>query len=198
VEKQEAKKEPHAPLPTTKRLHGLLTSVSEELPDQPLYFLLPNLCSTLRCVVPPRHQFVAQMEKLGYKVSAQHKEPDAIKTDAPNDVVWDVLRNWVRLNPISAKRAQKGGETWGGKGGMTASMKILETEPKFTCDFEDLKSNSLKTRKKAVRYPMNPEPNWGPKARAIGKRAADEEGGEGQSRPAKKKAQADAEEKNQV
>eukprot|EP00520_Triparma_pacifica_P018263 CAMPEP_0118635056 /NCGR_PEP_ID=MMETSP0785-20121206/1874_1 /TAXON_ID=91992 /ORGANISM="Bolidomonas pacifica, Strain CCMP 1866" /LENGTH=608 /DNA_ID=CAMNT_0006526067 /DNA_START=62 /DNA_END=1885 /DNA_ORIENTATION=+ len=174
VEDQEERKEPHAPLPTTKRLHGLLTTAFEELPDQPLYYLLPNLCSTLRCTVPPRPQFIAQMEKLGFKVSAQHKEPDAIKTDAPNDVIWDVLRNWVRLHPISAKRAQKGGETWGGKGGLTASMKILETEPKFLCDFEDLSAKSLKGRKKATRFPMNPEKHWGPKARAVGKRAVDE------------------------
>ena len=204
VEDQKTGKvEPHAPLPTTKRLHGLLTTAFEELPDQPLYYLLPNLCSTLRCTVPPRSQFIAQMEKLGYKVSASHKEADAIKTDAPNDVIWDVLRNWVRLHPISAKRKQKGGETWGGKDGLTASMKILQTEPKFQCDFEDLSSKSLQERKKATRYPMNPEANWGPKSRGglgvVGKRAAeetkekemgeDEKGGEdggGESRPKKK------------
>ncbi|GMH73023.1 hypothetical protein TL16_g06072 [Triparma laevis f. inornata] len=154
----------HDPLPTSKRLHGLLTTVSEELSDCPLYYLLPDLASTCRAQVPPRGAFLAQLEELGYRVSATHKEADAIKTDAPNDVVWDLMRNWVRLNPVAAKRERKD-ESKPNKG-ETAGMLILEKEPKFFCDFKTKKNQKLLNRKKATRYPQNPEANWGPKARA--------------------------------
>ena len=60
---------------------------SSQLSDCPLYYLLPDLASTCRAQVPPRGTFLAQLEELGYRVSATHKEADAIKTDAPNDVI---------------------------------------------------------------------------------------------------------------
>ena len=146
VENQEKIKEPFAPLPTTKRLHGLLTSVSEELVDVPLFYRMPDLASTLKCSVPPRRQFVAQLEQLGYKVSAQHKDADAVKTDAPNDVLWDVMRNWVRLHPPSKpKKAPKN------DGVVTSGMLIMQKEPKFTCDFKSQNSQSLAARKSACR-----------------------------------------------
>ena len=31
----------------------------------------------------------------GYKVSASHAMAGSVKTDAPMDVIWDVMRSWV-------------------------------------------------------------------------------------------------------
>lgn len=31
----------------------------------------------------------------GYKVSISHANPMSIKTNAPNDVIWDIIRAWV-------------------------------------------------------------------------------------------------------
>ena len=31
----------------------------------------------------------------GYKVSLSHANANAVKTDAPHNVVWDIMRNWV-------------------------------------------------------------------------------------------------------
>ena len=177
------------PLPTTKRLHGLLTAASEELPDQPLYYLLPDLASTLRCQIPPRGKFIAQLEKLGYKVSASHKEPDALKTDAPTSILWDVMRNWVRLNPVDQKRSKEAAEEKGK--GVTPGVLILAKEAAFTCEFEDDGKEGVRGRKKATRYPLNPEANWGPK-RAAGRfgskrgREKDGVGGEGGDEEGKK------------
>jgi len=36
------------PIATRDRLHGLLTSVTEELNDVPLYYTLPELCQTVK------------------------------------------------------------------------------------------------------------------------------------------------------
>ena len=62
------------PLGTKTRLHGLLTSVSEELSDCPLFYDLTDLASTLRVTVPPTIQFKSALMNAGYRVSSQHKE----------------------------------------------------------------------------------------------------------------------------
>jgi hypothetical protein len=36
----------------------------------------------------------------GYKVSGSHCSPKAIKTNAPSSVVWDILRAYVKTNPV--------------------------------------------------------------------------------------------------
>ena len=82
------------PSQTKDRLHGLLTAVSEELPDVPLYYTLPSLCETVHCSSPKMDDVRSALVNAGYRVSAFHKEADAIKTDAPNSVVWDIMRCW--------------------------------------------------------------------------------------------------------
>ncbi len=90
-----------------KELHGLLTSVSEELNDVPLYYVLPDLCHTLGCQTPPLKTFKAALINAGYRVSGYHKEPQAIKTDAPNHVVWDILREWCKEHPPKKNSKKK-------------------------------------------------------------------------------------------
>lgn len=141
-------------LATRTQLLGLLTTVSEELPDVPLYFTVPSLSRTLACQSPPLNQVKAALINAGYRVSGYHKEPQALKTDAPNKVLWDVLRTWIRQNP-NKKKPQEG----------SAAEKILATEPTIDVDFTIPKS--LKNMKKDFcRFPMNPQPNWGPKPKA--------------------------------
>jgi tRNA (guanine26-N2/guanine27-N2)-dimethyltransferase len=89
--------------PTKERLHGLLTTISEELVDVPLYYTLPGLCKTLHCSSLRMSQMQGALHAAGYHASQFHKEPDAIKTDAPNDVVWDIMRCWVKKHPIHKK-----------------------------------------------------------------------------------------------
>jgi len=104
---------------TRRRLQGLLTSVSEEL-DTPLYYTLPGLCQALKCTSPPLRAFKGAIVNAGYKVSGYHKEPSAVKTDAPGHVVWDIMRAWVEENPLKKKPVE----------GSTAE-KILATERKL-------------------------------------------------------------------
>lgn len=90
-----------------KEIHGLLTSVSEELNDVPLYYVLPDLCHTLGCSTPPMKKFKAALINAGYRVSGYHKEPNAVKTDAPNHVVWDILRVWCKEHPPKKNSKKK-------------------------------------------------------------------------------------------
>lgn len=144
------------PLKSHDMLHGLLTAVSEELVDVPLYYLLPDLCKVIGCVTPPMIKIKAALANSGYKCSGQHKEPMAVKTDAPPKVIWDIMRTWTKLNSPQ-------GKVYGEIAG-----KIMSTEPEINVDFT-IPPNFDK-RKKAKRFPMNPERDWGPKPKARGKR----------------------------
>jgi tRNA (guanine26-N2/guanine27-N2)-dimethyltransferase len=126
---------------------------------------------------------------LSYAVSQSHCNPDAVKTDAPQEVLWDVLRCWVKKNPINAKRKKgqgKKGKDGVDASGMTIGNRILSKEPKLEADFtvpSELRRKKV-ARAGIARYPHNPEENWGPKALATNvtmaeKKARREGGGEG-------------------
>ena len=142
-------------LATSERLRGLLTSCHEELEDAPLYYLIPDLCSAVKSSAVPLMVFRAALLNAGYQVSGYHKEPQAIKTNAPSHVVWDVIRTWCRQNP--PKRAPTGG-----------AEKILSVEPSTKIQFT---SSSLRRPNRGiVRFPENPQPHWGPKPKASGQK----------------------------
>ena len=189
------------PLHRKTAIHGLLTVCGEELSDVPLYYTLPDLAHTLRCPCPPANVFKAALANAGYRMSAYHKEPNALKTDAPNSVIWDVMRAWCKDHPPkkegkkSKKKQMKkqklrdakigGDNADGGEEGIpgntsealkSAGDLILATEPKIFVDFTI--PQGLDKKKKAQRFPMNPEKNWGPKPRATNKRKALKESSE--------------------
>ena len=176
---------PLRPLHTANTLHGLLVSASEELNDVPLYYQLPSLCSQVNSSTIPKDAFWAALVNAGYRVSGYHKDPTAVKTDAPNHVVWDVVRTWCKKHPPHKRKESKKH----GKGGkqqqrerqdgtnkspvVDVADKILSNEVRTEVDFTI--PESFGRRKKAIRYAMNPEANWGPKKAASGrnKRKAD-------------------------
>ena len=144
---------------TRKRLQGLLTSVSEEI-DTPLFYNLSALCKDLHTSSPPVDIMKAGLHNAGYKVSGYHKEPMAIKTDAPSSVVWDVLRSWLMKNPPHKSPPD----------GSVAEI-ILSKKPSIDVDLTIPKSMKKQKKRgtgqnKISRFPMNPERHWGPKRKA--------------------------------
>lgn len=147
------------PVPTKPRLTGLLTAVSEELNDVPFYTSLSDLCSTMNCKGMPMIEMKAALINAGYRVSNFHKDPIAIKTDAPNGVLWDIMRAFVKKSPsdgISKKKKLQ-----------ASSVIIMEksNNTDIVVDFT-VPECLLGEKKKALRFPPNPEANWGPKRRA--------------------------------
>eukprot|EP01041_Mallomonas_annulata_P001576 gene1576-3049_t len=140
---------------TIVRLKGLLTSVSEELKDVPLYYMLPDLASTLHVSSPIMRDVQAALINAGYRVSQSHREPNAVKTDAPAEVVWDIMRCWcAKYAPeVLTKKYSP------------SCTAILTKTPKLVADFT-IPEILLQPKKKATRFPPNPEINWGPKRRA--------------------------------
>lgn len=145
---------------TSDRIYGLLVSCYEELDDVPLYYSLPSLAKTLHISTPPIESIRNALINAGYQVSGYHKEPSAIKTNASNQVMWDILKHWVQLHPPKKPTPPN-----------SIAAKILSIPStlntvNFSTPTSPKPSFNSHTTKKITRFPMNPEAHWGPKPAA--------------------------------
>ena len=146
-----------AELASAKRLIGMLTSILEELPDVPLFHQLSHMCNVLHVPSPTMNSVVSALMRQGYRVSRSHTDPQAIKTDAPNRALWDVLRCYTRGQPTRTK----------GLSETSPAHAILAIAPLVEADFTPLKeANKLLEKRdesgnKLSKFMPNPE-EWGP------------------------------------
>ncbi|XP_051121016.1 probable tRNA (guanine(26)-N(2))-dimethyltransferase 2 isoform X2 [Andrographis paniculata] len=141
--------------PAFDRISAVLTTISEELPDVPLFLSLHNLCATLKCTSPSAVVFRSAVINAGYRISGSHVNPLGLKTDAPMEVIWDIMRCWVKNHPIKAQPEDQPGSV------------ILSKEPVLQANFARAVSSLSKAQaKKVARFLPNPESHWGPKLRA--------------------------------
>ncbi|KAI7884382.1 N2,N2-dimethylguanosine tRNA methyltransferase [Lichtheimia hyalospora FSU 10163] len=145
---------------THQRMKGMLTVISEEV-DAPLYWTIQRLTGTLHCNSPPLVDIFSAILNAGYKVSTSHCGPGTLKTNAPSHVVWDVFRTWIKDHPVVMENIPEN----------SPARAILKQEPTTQISFARHKDAYPESRSiKIARYPQNPAPNWGPKARAGKKR----------------------------
>ncbi|CAD7080147.1 unnamed protein product [Hermetia illucens] len=151
-------REPLTQLVTNRRIVGKLSVISEELPDVPLYYSLDKLCSVLRLEIIPVLKFRSALLHAGYEVSYSHACKNSIKTNAPPEVLWDILRCWSKRHPVKPERLVDG----------SATKAILEQVVEKEYNLDDIHPNANpKSRKEALaRYPENPAAHWGPGTRA--------------------------------
>ncbi|EFN69298.1 Probable N(2),N(2)-dimethylguanosine tRNA methyltransferase [Camponotus floridanus] len=143
-------------LGTSKRMEGVLTMIHEEL-DVPLYYTLDRLMSIVKCDVPSILKFRSALLNAGYKVSYSHASKTSIKTDASNDVIWDIVRAWEKEHP--AKREKLAEDS--------PAARILNAS--FTRDIsfaEHPLANPISRQRHLSRFQQNPTVNWGPGVRA--------------------------------
>ncbi|KAJ1958481.1 RNA methyltransferase tRNA(m5U54)methyltransferase [Dipsacomyces acuminosporus] len=140
---------------TQPRMKGMLKVILEELDDVPFHYTLSELCSAVRASCPPLVQVNSAILNAGYRVSGIHTRQGSIKTDAPQKVIWDILRTLVKTAGRSSKITEG-----------SPADKILSKEATTKVDFTQHKDANPESRRiKLVRYQINPEKNWGPKAR---------------------------------
>jgi len=120
-----------------------------------------------------------------------HHEPQAIKTDAPAEAVWDVMRSYCQVRVLCVCLCVFCGESWShvfclqrfppaittaaasssssgkgkGKNVAPSAHAILARPVTRAVDFT-VPAALRGPRKKAARWAPNPEDNWGPKRRA--------------------------------
>lgn len=143
--------------PAHKKMHGILTSVMEELPEPPLFISVHTLSQILKCQPPSTTLFRSALHNAGYRVSSCHASPLGLKTDAPFNVIWDIMRCWVKEHPIVGK---------GPTSPTDPGTVILSKEPTLKANFARANSALSKAKVDGVaRFVQNPA-NWGPKPRA--------------------------------
>ncbi|QLQ82419.1 hypothetical protein HG537_0H01810 [Torulaspora globosa] len=153
---------------TRKRIEGMLTLAKNELRDSPFYFSPNHISSVLKLQVPPLKRIAAGLGSLGYNCSLTHAQPSSLKTDAPWEAIWHVMKE---SDPSNKKDLTKMNPN-------STGFRILANEPQWLPDplretlanlsFEpNDQSGQLESLRKLkiVRYQENPTKNWGPKAR---------------------------------
>ncbi|KAF9870346.1 N2, N2-dimethylguanosine tRNA methyltransferase [Colletotrichum karsti] len=101
---------------TTTRIEGMLqTALEEYIPgpepaqavdpkdrelarvdDYPFFVMPSRLAGTLNTQQPPDDVFRGALRHLGYRVTRSHCRPGSVKTDAPWEAIWFIMREWVR------------------------------------------------------------------------------------------------------
>ncbi|XP_009624965.1 tRNA (guanine(26)-N(2))-dimethyltransferase 1-like isoform X3 [Nicotiana tomentosiformis] len=141
--------------PAYDRICAVLTAISEELPDVPLFLSLHNISATLKCTSPSAVMFHSAVINAGYRISGTHMNPLGLKTDAPMHTIWDIMRCWVKNHPVKAQPSNQAGSV------------ILAKEPVLQANFAQAVASLSKAQaKKVARFLPNPERHWGPKLRA--------------------------------
>lgn len=170
------------------RVEALIRLLENEVSGVPLFLHLPSMCKTLNVKMPPTASIRAALQAKGYKVSHSHVDPSSLKTTAPTALVWDILRIWAKkVGSSHFKNLEMLDDSCGVQNNdrrRCAGERILAKEPSLIVAEDvnfDIKKDSLTRRgdgSKQVRFPHNPERNWGPKARAGKRQRFSEEDGE--------------------
>lgn len=162
------------------RIDALVTVLAEEVPNAPLFMHLADMCRVLKCQSPPTASLRAAIESKGFSVSQSHTDPQAVKTDAPIELLWDIMRLWVKKigrggNGKRNRKQVENDKVMNNARRGTVADRIMATEPSMIeekeVDFSVKRDRFVKrgTSSRNPRFLPNPEPNWGPKSRA-GKR----------------------------
>ncbi|RKO89108.1 N2,N2-dimethylguanosine tRNA methyltransferase, partial [Blyttiomyces helicus] len=140
------KEVPESTFGTRPRMLGMLTVAFEEL-YTPFYYTLSALCGTVHCTSPRMIDICSAIYNLGFRVSLTHATAASLKTDAPPEAIWDIMRKWVEntLPKDDDKRA-------------AVLAKRKEEADRGKHPKADPPSRSIKL----VRYQENPTKNWGP------------------------------------
>ncbi|KAK2810471.1 hypothetical protein FQN50_002960 [Emmonsiellopsis sp. PD_5] len=62
----------------------------------PFFFMPSYLCKVLHTQTIPEDSLRGALAHLGYRSTRSHTRPGSIRTDAPWEVIWEVIREWVR------------------------------------------------------------------------------------------------------
>jgi len=145
----------------------------------PFFFIPSVLAKVIHCVTPHENALRGALRHLGYRVTRSHTKPGSIKTDAPWEVIWEVMREWARQKaPVKEGAIRKDTAGWtimgfgkeGGheNNGTTDQANAGKDEKQKLEVVFDEKLGREKDAKKLVRYQVNPRENWGPMNRATG------------------------------
>lgn len=148
-------------LTAVARIKGLVCAASDELPDCPLFYNLPDIASYVKVRCPQTPCFVAALGRLGYHCSQVHCEPSGFKTDCPPDVLFSVMLQWKALQ--DKEDETKGVPLSGSKADVP-----LRIQPFVDADFTYSREYDFRRDATGVPKFIQNAPAWGPKRRHTG------------------------------
>ena len=82
--------------------------------DQSPFFFIPNyLAKVIHCQTPSEDELRGAIRHLGFRVTRSHCKPGSFRTAAPWSVVWEIMREWVRMKkPIKEDAVKPGTAGW--------------------------------------------------------------------------------------
>ncbi|KAL1856115.1 RNA methyltransferase tRNA(m5U54)methyltransferase [Paecilomyces lecythidis] len=75
----------------------------------PFFFSVSAISKVLHTQTMPVDAFRGALRHLGYRSTRSHAKPNSIRTDAPWDVIWEIMREWVRQKSPIKEGALKPG-----------------------------------------------------------------------------------------
>lgn len=144
---------------TSKRMIGILSVLSEELADSPLYYHVDRLCQIFSVKPMKRKDLWSAILNAGYKVSSSHAAKSTMKTNAPPHFIWDIMKEWRKKVSKDMNLKELAPSSPG--------FNIMSQPSKSSVSFEAHENSTPESMQNdLVRYQVNPQANWGPKARA--------------------------------
>lgn len=153
--------EPFTTFGTYRRMEGILEVVSEESIGCPLYYHLDRLCALAHVRMLPMAVVRSAFLSGGYSISHSHAHKNSLKTNAPNEYLWAVVQALVK------REVEKTGHPSKLKADEPAYA-ILQKDFGYgdTISFEVVEGGEPPSKRaNLLRYQINPEAGWGPKAR---------------------------------
>lgn len=121
-----------------------------------------------------KQQVMGALEAAGYRTSGMHKEPLALKTDAPDAAVWDVLRCWARDNP-QPPPVRSAGLAILDRGTQLIDGVDFEAAPAEGAEGRRAGGGTARGGRGRFLHAHNPEQDWGPLGRRSVTTARDED-----------------------
>ena len=85
----------------------------EAIDHHPFFFIPSALCKVIKAIAPPEAMVKGALRHAGYQATRSHCRPGSIKTDAPWDAIWEIMREWVRQkSPIKEGAVKEDQAGW--------------------------------------------------------------------------------------
>ncbi|KAG5484054.1 hypothetical protein LSCM1_05908 [Leishmania martiniquensis] len=155
------------------RITGLVRVALEELPECPLFYLLPDVASYVRVRCPPTPCIVGALARLGYRCSQVHCAAAGLKTDCPPEVLFRVMLQWKvvqdALDRVGDAPAEEGADKRLQKPpSVSPAPRPLLVTPLAEADFTYEKAHDFRGRVIGVAKFVPNAPDWGPRRRHRG------------------------------
>ena len=80
-----------------------------KLEPYPFFFMPSFISKVVHTQTMPEDTLRGALRHLGYRSTRSHAKPNSVRTDAPWEVVWEIMREWVRQKaPVRAARIKPG------------------------------------------------------------------------------------------